>query len=447
MADLEFVYFAKRTAAGYVCEAPGGVEVVLPGRLKLTNASVLALPFNGSNQQRIHWDQAIPGFGILVGANTKAFIIQRKFRGKAVRITIGRFPTWKADDARKHARDLAVQMDKGIDPRVEERNAKAAADADQKTLDLVWQDFRAKRKLKASTASQYGRMLNHVFEDWLKRPVTTIVRDDVLRRFSKITTENGGPYANQAFRVLKAILNFAAGFSGPDGQSLMPENPVKVLSLQKAWHRVGRRETLIPEVQLPAFLRALDDLRHADEPPSAEVGADYIEFVIFTGVRRNEAARLQWDAIDFEKKVVTIAETKNGKPHRLPLPDHLVSLLERRKVDAARIKSEWVFPSAGHRIGEGHLSEPKFICDAVKNRTGIKFCVHDLRRTFATAAQRLKVDYLTLKRLLNHSTSGDVTAGYIPPDVEDLRESMDRIAGYLLTMKAKGQGLKLVGAS
>jgi integrase len=42
-----------------------------------------------------------------------------------------------------------------------------------------------------------------------------------------------------------------------------------------------------------------------------------------------------------------------------------------------------------------------------------RFSEHDLRQTFETVAESLNISYYTLKRLLNHKTSNDPTAGYI----------------------------------
>lgn len=70
--------------------------------------------------------------------------------------------------------------------------------------------------------------------------------------------------------------------------------------------------------------------------------------------------------------------------------------------------------------------------EKVIEKTGIKFTVHDLRRTFITIAESLDIPAYALKRLLNHKTSGDVTAGYIIIDVERLRRPMQMITDYIL---------------
>ena len=68
----------------------------------------------------------------------------------------------------------------------------------------------------------------------------------------------------------------------------------------------------------------------------------------------------------------------------------------------------------------------------------VAFTVHDLRRTFITIAESLDIPAYALKRLLNHATGADVTAGYIVASTERLREPMQKITDYVL----KAAGLK-----
>jgi integrase len=58
---------------------------------------------------------------------------------------------------------------------------------------------------------------------------------------------------------------------------------------------------------------------------------DYLLLIIFTGLRRQEAAQLQLDQVDLEGKTLTISDTKNRETHTLPLCDYLHSLLTQRK--------------------------------------------------------------------------------------------------------------------
>ena len=68
----------------------------------------------------------------------------------------------------------------------------------------------------------------------------------------------------------------------------------------------------------------------------------------------------------------------------------------------------------------------------VREGAGVHFTLHDLRRTYATTAEDLDISGLTVKRLLNHKTDADVTAGYQIPNLKRLRSVSDRIVREML---------------
>ena len=98
--------------------------------------------------------------------------------------------------------------------------------------------------------------------------------------------------------------------------------------------------------------------------------------------------------------------------------------------------SPFIFPT---RSASGHLEEVKSFCLRVSKRSGIEFSIHDLRRTFVTIAESLDIPAYTLKRLLNHRSSNDVTGGYIIIDVERLRTPTERICERLLKITSEEQ--------
>lgn len=263
-------------------------------------------------------------------------------------------------------------------------------------------------------------MVSTAFADWQRRPLTSVTREAIARRFKQLRDENGPAWANLCMRVLRALFNFAAGKYADDrGQSPYAANPVNVLSETKAWAKIDRRQTIIKSHELADWYRAVQGL-------SNTTIRDYLLLLIFTGLRREEAARLRWQNIDFAGRTLTATETKNRKPHTLPLPDFLHAMLAARRDS---IKGEFVFPGDGAR---GHLASPKKSKAKVIEATGVSFTLHDLRRTFTTIAESLDLPGYALKRMLNHADGSDVTAGYIVANVERLREPMQKVADYLM---------------
>lgn len=98
---------------------------------------------------------------------------------------------------------------------------------------------------------------------------------------------SGHAAANSAMRALRVLYNFAADRAPPSNP--MPPNPVR---LKKAWLPVAPRTRIVAADELPKFYKAVCKL------PS-EVARDYLLLLLFTGLRRREAAALRWDEIDF----------------------------------------------------------------------------------------------------------------------------------------------------
>lgn len=86
-----------------------------------------------------------------------------------------------------------------------------------------------------------------------------------------------------------------------------------------------------------------------------------------------------------------------------------------------------------NELGKGGLTDPKKQIKNVIDESGVSFTTHDLRRTFITIAESLDISAYSLKRLLNHKMTNDVTAGYIITDVERLRTPMQKITDYIMS--------------
>jgi integrase len=161
------------------------------------------------------------------------------------------------------------------------------------------------------------------------------------------------------------------------------------------------------------------------------VARDYLLLILFTGLRRSEAAGLTWDDVDFAARIIRVkaSATKTKRKLDLPMSYFVFSLLlARRKIG----DTNWIFPADSK---SGRISEPKFPLKLVKAETGIEVSVHDLRRTFITAAESTNMSAYALKALVNHvidDGGGDVTAGYIQMTTNRLREPAQQVCDLLM---------------
>lgn len=233
--------------------------------------------------------------------------------------------------------------------------------------------------------------------------------------------------ANLSMRFLRALINFASGqYDDSKGQTLISENPVKRLSQTRAWYRVERRQSVIKPYELAPWFKAVMNIKNDSLGKNRETIRDYLILVLFTGLRKEEAACLTWANVDLNTKTLKVKDTKNHLDHTLPLSDFLFDLFQQRK---GSVVNEYVFPGSRWI---GHITEQRKQMAKVIQESGVTFTIHDLRRTFITIAESQDISAYSLKRLLNHKMNNDVTAGYIIKDVERLRDPMQKITSYLL---------------
>ncbi len=394
-------------------------------KIKINRSTVKALPLFKPNpekpntNQQLLFDSILPGFGVRITENKKAYFAQKRVGRKVVRFTIGPCNQIIPEKAREIANEKLLEMTRGQDPNLIKQGILAEADI---TLEKSFQDFVEVRSLKPITFREYNRAMKKTFKDWQTKPVNSITKDMVMRKFRKVSSESGPALANLEFRFLRALMNFAMGqYENSKGKPLVSVNPVSRLSETKAWHRIKRRQTIIDKSDLPKWFKGIRSLRNEDF-------RDYLTLLLLTGVRRSEGFQLRWSDIDLRNKAFIIQDTKNHNPLSLPMGSFLYKMFKERKRTS---KSEWVFPGTGRTK---HMVDPKGALKEIKETTGIKFSFHDLRRLFITTTDSLDISTYSMKALVNHSLNGDVTGGYIVSDPQRLKEPMQRIETHLLKL-------------
>lgn len=368
------------------------------------------------------WDTALRGFGLRVTPERKTYVAQARVSGRTVRVTLGPHGPLTLEQARQEARKKLGELAKGVHLNRERRSDRTKAT----TLTAAYADYRRSRALTANTLKDYDKAMRRGFADWADLPLTRITREMVERRFLELSKASKSQ-ANQMFRFLRAVLNFAmAKYHNVDGDPLIPSNPCTQLSALKLWHRIERRTTYLQAHQLRGWMLAL---KHAPEDGEhRKTVKDFCAFVLLTGCREQEAGKLKREDVDLVARTVTFHDTKSHRDHTLPIGEWLAGMLERRLVSH---NSAYVFPADNK---QGHVRHHRKSILAIAKTSGVGFTLHDLRRTFSSIVNhglgRVFSAY-TLKRLLNHSNS-DVTAGYIQYGVEDLREPTEAVERYVL---------------
>ena len=401
-------------------------------RLNKPNVEGLPKPEKGT---AFAWDDDLSGFGVRVTAKgVRSYIAQARVGGKTRRVTIGRHGVITADQARKKARTALGNMSDGADPTATRKREKALSI----TLRDVAHDYqRDRRDLKDSTKADIRKHLDGAFKPWADLPASSITREKVTRRFRKMSDKSPAQ-ANQAFRVLRALLNYArAQYRTPDDEPVLSDNPVNALSEARMWNTIKPRNSYVPLDRMGKWWSAVQ-ARRMDPAltPLYRTAADLLAFMAVTGLRIGEASALRWDQVDLDDASIRLTDTKNREDVTLPLSNVAAEILRGR--DAGT----YVFPGKG----DGHIKECRGALAKVNEATGIEITPHDVRRTFRAVAGRVGVELWQVKALMNHKQRQDVTlASYTDlTDVRYLREQANSIADWMEEQREIAEGENVV---
>jgi len=274
-------------------------------KTKLTKTAVDQITYQGHQtttgwSHDIRWDTQLLGFGCRVfQSGEKTFVYRYRVNGKRKYITLGRFPDITVDQARKGAKRRAGEVAKGTDPQKVKQEAKHKAQQDKiakTTLGQAYATYKTTRTLRPKTLRDYDRVMQITLTDWQNKPLTKITANMIATRHKSLSPA----YGNLSMRVLRAVFNFAMDkYILDDGTYLIARNPTQILSTTKSWKKVAPRTGHLKPHQLPDWFAALEQEENGTI-------RDFLIFVLFTGLRKENAASLTWEQVDFEDRSITV---------------------------------------------------------------------------------------------------------------------------------------------
>ncbi|SPR12563.1 tyrosine-type recombinase/integrase [Orientia tsutsugamushi] len=225
----------------------------------------------------------------------------------------------------------------------------------------------------AARIYNYGKLL------FLKK-INEVKRNDIQQIFNDISKEGKYATANLILLTLRTIFNKAIKWG------LIENNPT--LGIEQ--HKMQARERRLSYDEMGRLLPVL----YGKATPLIR---DFALLALYTGARKSNVLEMEWDNIDFERKIWHIPKTKNGKAQNIPLTDEAMEILQARKFTS---ESKWVLPSAS---ASGHLERPNNSWHRVCKKAGIKnLRIHDLRRTLASCMSDAGASQRTISTALNH---------------------------------------------
>lgn len=367
-----------------------------PRSMTMTDAAIYRLP---TPQRRMTVrDTKLSQLMLTVGPKSRAWYLIATVQRRTRRVKLGRFPVLSTEDARKRALDALRKVYAGEDPRKPREAALTLAKALDKYLDG--------RKLRDSSAADCRGVIERHAAKWLDRPLAGLTAEAVAARYREVSAKSVS-MANKLLRNLSAVARHAAIAHGAGDAELVKKARVLLGGVEV----LAARDNLIPDTLQARWYEEVSKL--------PDTTRRLVLALALTGCRKDELRAALGHSWDSAARVIRIEQTKSGKPHTIPAGLFLAGLLGQSASDRLFNVGEHELRTAYERVGAaiGHAWTP-----------------HDLRRGVATAAARLGVEELVIKRLLNHAAQGVTQAHYIRLSVDDLKAPMQAIETHFLAL-------------
>lgn len=349
------------------------------------------------------WDTEVKGFALFTGKTSKTFYFQKDVHGRTQRIKIGNYPLIDVVDARLVAMDLARDHATG-------ESAKRHAAAKIPTLTQALDNYLAREKLRSEhNKTSVGSQIKIHLKSWLHLPLNEITKQmcvDAHRRaasprsgvdaLGRNKQMGGRRAANHVLKSFRSVYNHARRTHD------LPECPTMAIE----WYPEDPSKKIIHDLEL--WKASLDEIEN-------DVHQMFYRFLLFTGLRLNEALTLRWDRVFDDHLHLPANSTKNGRAFNLPLTDVHHAIIEPLRA----YRSDYVFHGKRQAL---HLKSP----------TRLDWSPHAHRRTFATiAVTEAGLLEETVGRLLNHTPTSVTGIHYVAVDYKSLHKPMTQIVEVL----------------
>jgi len=404
------------------------------------------------------WDDQVRGFGLRVhSSGVRSFIVQYRDKyGAGHRMTIGRWGSINVETARKEAirvfEDLRASLrdDNKLHP-LAERRARIDAPTVGDLLDRYVMNHVEQRN-RGTTADEVKRLIErHIRPRLGGHKVASVTRHDIAKLHHAL-----GDTPRQANFVLAVC---SKAFNLAEVWSLRPEGSNPCAKLER--YRENARERFLSAEELgrlgDTLRRAVTEglpwrvngakssSKHLPKPEKrrtlySRVTTAAIELLLFTGCRLSEVLNLRWDRVDLHAGIITLGETKSGRPQTVIINSPARPLLELLRATA----SPWVLPSNSDPKRPLSKTAIEGAWQRIRSDCGLEDVrLHDLRHTVGTYAGQSGANAFMVRDLLRHRDLA-VTGRYVNRADDPVRALSDEVGARIAAGLAGRRGADVI---
>lgn len=407
-------------------------------------------------------DARMPGLYLIVQpSGAKSWAIRYRLGGVPRKFTIGPYPLFDLNEARSAAGAALKAADRGEDPGVARREARATEhkklhllrDAQRDTFASILEQYIRARKKSPRNRSwrETARLLGLRAEEkngeidlnmiaggfakqWADRNIASITKRDIREGVERIADDDKGPLANRTLSTLRRLFNWCVE------RDIIATSPCE--GIQALASEVSRTR-ILTDNEIRWLWQAADKQGY----PFGHLA----KLLLLTGQRRSEVAGISVGEFDRAGRTWLIprARSKNGRENLVPLGDMAVDILQSTEPVGLMLTQTGTTPISGFSRAKRRLDRLmlEIARDEVRDPSKVKiegWTYHDLRRTAASGMARLKVAPHVIEAVLNHASgviSGVAATYNVYQYADEKREALERWAKHIEQISGPPQAM------
>jgi len=252
--------------------------------------------------------------------------------------------------------------------------------ANKWTINKIWDEYKDQNSSKSSIKQDKSRYNLYLKDKFGKIEPHKIIQLDLDRLRINLLKKKSPQTVKHTVALLRRLIRFAV----KKGLIVPP-----VLDFEMPKVNNEKTEDLSPN-QLKRLLKAIKKDKHTQ-------AGNMMLMALYTGMRRGEMFKLQWQDVDLRRGFITIRDPKGGLEQKIPINDSTHNLLK-----SIERTSDFVFPGRRGNQRTDINKATNEIKKAAKLPKDFR-PLHGLRHVYASMlASSGQVEIYTLQKLLTH---------------------------------------------
>jgi len=256
------------------------------------------------------------------------------------------------------------------------------------TLKEYAEDYLKERK------AELGKQTHQVYDCYLQKHIIPAlgakhidqITPGMVQSFKSDRLASGAASAT----VVKDLMILSGIFRMAENNEIVTRNPVRLTKKPKVRNTIVR---WLSETEETAILS------QAARYPNSLLRSAII-FAIHSGLREQEQCQLPWADVNFDRRIITIRDTKNGDDREVDMSETLYQLLLKIPT---RFNCAYVFTNG--KTKKPYKCFNNTLWRKVLRNAGVKgLRWHDLRHTFGSRLRQRGVPLETIAELMGHKS-------------------------------------------